>query len=348
MEMLPTDIGVWNTNGDNTCVILKASNCFVTACRMSASQGISTAVSGASVPSNFSINYNWYELSMQAANPTGEATSDYGFRASAGGAGIVQNLLHAYNYYSDHATQLAPSKNCRAVIIGNGLGNIVDPVRAVGSDISWNFVDASVSHAMEYKNAPDKVTNNHITGRGNTFAGINTRGSQADGIPPFRPLCAYNRVTSQQWELNARHWDYVSNISSSTMHLYPFMSRVPAQSDKNPISGADGCRIVGHKGDLMLPYTDYEPANYNVGADLGSIANVIIAAHVSGTFVDNGGATVAFANTDPGSATGNHANLKESAIIKQSAVPSGLVLGTPPTLTSTTTGPGVTGKTWGT
>lgn len=353
MQMLPVSHGHWRTKGETCCVVIRANNTFVTACRMSCSQGIFHVGRDGAVDRPY-VAHNWYEIASQAVDAIGSDTSDFGFRSSDDGvkdadlSATITNLVHSRNRFSDHPASLGDSKNFRALIIGNGhsgAGRLGCP----GSDVGWNLIDAHVSHGMETKRWLAKVHHNHITSASQAHAAFNTRGENASGplAAGVRPIMYANRADTVEWQLNLDNWDYVNcwmadsggALGKGSINAFP-----RGLSAGKDINGSDGCRFIGCKANLDLGYNDFEADSYDY-ADLGRYGNVLIARHQGGAIVDGAGKTILFKG-DPGHPSGSYQNVLESAITKQSALPAGFVLETPPVLTALTAGPAAPGLTW--
>jgi hypothetical protein len=343
-QLLPTANATWNTTGGHACVRVRASNQFVTACRLQGSLGV--ALDKDDLPlTGPTVNYNWFDIKMQSLTAN-QDPADAAFLTTDAANDVAQAFTFAFNYIGDYATQMLQSKDFRTILSGSGhkdSGRIV----SAGSEVAWNFTDASVTVSYEFKHSLSTLHHNHVErASGIAYAGLNLRGNNCDGpTSGTRPLMFANRVKAQHWYCEGTHWDYVSNIhTGGPMNLLPHgtNTNVPKKKD---IGGADGCRYVGHKGAFLVGDTSFEPKNYSYG-NLGSSAPVLFSASdASCTWVDNAGASIGFSG-DPGTATGNHPNVTESAISRQSALVAGITLGTPPVLTASTTGPGVAGLTW--
>lgn len=352
-QILPTANHQWRVTGSYppTCYIFEAQNCFVTACRGNASQFFYHDQATANAD-GLTINYNWHEVASQAIGAH-EATigllADWFYRGTQHGAATIQNLTLMYNTATDSADTLGQSHNLRFVIIGNGVEGLTVPTK--GTEIGWNYVDASVSHMFEFKNIPDYCHHNHCTGRGSPTAGFNIRGPSADGpTSGTRPLFLANRITAQLNQCDGGYADYVSNwlvnsggAVAGEWHLYAHATR----SGKS-ISGADGCKLVDNRALFVIGANDFEPDAYTY-ENLGQRADVFFqrgnqTLDTQLILKDNANAFCRFSG-DPGTMSGSHPNITESAIHYQSAV-SGFTTEVPPILDATKTGPGVSGLTW--
>lgn len=347
-QMLPISTGTWRTAGHNSPITPQASNLFVTACRISASRCIRHDSADATI-ARPTFCYNWFEVAGQADQAVSTGYGDSGFTSHDGdssGAELTDaltNLTFARNRLSDHPAALGQSKDFRMVLLGNGHGG-AGRLGCPGTEIAWNFCDASVSHCVELKRWVSSVHHNHLTGRGNSAAAFNTRGENANGPSSgVRPTMYANRASASTWQMNATNWDYVNNVmTGGPYNLFPFGDG--SASHNNNIGGADGCRLIGCTGDVVLGYAGFEPDNYTYGS-LGSTAPVMIAAHAGGNIVDDAGTAITFAGT-PAHPSGTYAHLVNSAITKQTALVGGFSLETPPVLNATVCGPNAAGRTW--
>jgi hypothetical protein len=360
-EMLPSGGGgtaqaTWNTNGDSACYAPQADNCFITACRMSASQGIHHQVSDA-VIDGLTVNFNWYEIAAQQDNNdnnTNAGVSDFGYRTQEVNGKTITHLTHMYNRYSDHSGSLTnASINFRAVIVGNGNNSgLREPM--TGSEIGYNFIDARCSHPFEFKNDPIYVHHNHYRGNGrHPPAGLNTRGGNGSGTLASRTRYENNRLWVTASQQNCGYADYVNcwlcddnDSITGEWNLFPPGTK---KGGGKGIDGCDGTRWIGCKGHMQIPRNDFETATYNYGS-LGASAPVLIAGHVAGNFTGAGGEVVAFTSYPPGPGTmsGAHDNVIENQITRQNSVAGlGYTVEKPPVLNATITGPAAIGKTWG-
>jgi hypothetical protein len=358
MELLPTSVGNWRTSGTVACVGMRADNSFVTACHFITSCCVYNDAGLATVD-GATLNYNWFEMCAQGVGADTGAAADFIMRNFDGApqAKVIQNIIMARNRASNYATQIvAASDGFRCFAMGNGhkdAGRLISP----GTEIAWNFFDCNYSHCMEFKRSVPKVHHNHGTAGNRTPNGIYTRGENSAGptnptASDPTPLLFANRVVANQANFNAGYWDIISywvldgNGNPSTLNLFP-RGHQPGKD----IVGTDGVRVIDCKCDVVLGWDQFEANKYTYD-DLGVYGPVLIARHKGGSILDSNGNTVGFNSypPGPGTATGTHPSLKESAITRQDSLPANLPVTPedPPILSATLAGPGLTGKVWGT
>jgi hypothetical protein len=341
-SIIPVGAGNYNCpESASHAYAASASDCFITACRMTGSKGVREQA-GVNHTDRLTINFNWFEMIFQATTSVGGGTvhGDMCINSEEG-AVSGKDWIIARNRTSDGPgaygiTGAGGPKNARFVYTSPGQA-FLDWV------VEYNFMDAGHSHYIEFKTGIKTVKWNHGTGTNNVYGGIYYRGNSPGGgeISYNRIKCVLTNMNSGANVKMVSNW-YVDGAGaiSGKFSLAPHGTRI---GDGNDIQGCDGLTMVGCKANLVMPDLSFEPPNYNYDS-LGAHGNVLLADH-AGSIVDSTGGNITF-NATTGHPQGTYTKLVNSAITKQANVPPGFTEQVPPILNATVCGPGAPGLSW--
>jgi hypothetical protein len=340
---------------------------FITACRLTGQRVIGADVDNG-IRNNFLFNYN----ACFPRNEVGAGECSFVYvhykanTATPTGITMVDPLMIARNYWSDvsgGSTAVADRQNI--VYIASGIKGREGGSRTVR--IEYNYMNCRMKRGI-YNKYGSTIKWNHIVpvrvdnSYGDTMAGFRGPGSR-------NAVCAYNRIVNgNQLMVNGRGHLILSNVVTGTCTIQISCLQEPQNPSEKPTPEADGCRVMGNTGKILLPafdsnsddpsgrLGDFDPGVY---PGLPNGKNVVLAGPNQQYFEDvhgDAGPSLPIISNHPQSTqVGNNQGYRwrrSSEIwVYQNVDPAwNYVEETPPTLNTTVCGPRAkgSGKLWGT
>jgi hypothetical protein len=348
----------WSSGGqhnfENNQVCPHADWTFITACR-AAGGGFVRQDANLAVVSNLHINFNrcearWGNLAAGLYNYQVFIC----FKSAGQGTNfkVVTPLTVARNYMIDHAANgdTFTGDFCYSGDGADDAGGHSYP----NNHIEYNYLKANIKRGIYMKVAPTirwndigPLTQAHGSVYGGADCVIGYR-----GVGPSDGLCAYNRVRGgiQMMCHGPRHTFLCNVMMSNSTRLRPACHLANAGK---PTLAADGARIFGNTGKILLPWFDAADVNPDdPDGKLGDYGGDIQLAGANQTYVeDDTDHVIAFNSAGhPLATAGSNGSRWRNAseITLLSSIPSSYTIEVPPFLDTTVCGPGAAGKVWGT
>lgn len=338
---------------------------FITACRITGRYALVPKAKDG-MRGNLLVNYNaFFPKSVTGAGEASLVKIMYMTdSAHAGKVIMIDPLMFARNYFDDPSGTLPTGQDrLNLLYIAPGIAGRQGGSRTVR--IEYNYFNCVMRRAI-YNKYGSTIKWNHINpvssggSYGDTMAGFRGEGAE-NGI------CAYNRIENgNQLMINGRGHLILSNIAKGACTIQVSCLQSGAGNKSTP--EADGCRVIGNTGKVLLPafdsndddpvgrLGDFDPGVY---PGLPNGKNVVLAGPNQSYFEDikgdAGPALPIISNHPQQTQVGSNKGYQwrnSSQIWVYDTIDSawGYTLETPPTLNTTVCGPKAkdSGKVWGT